>query len=79
MDGEGSDGGAPATGQFKRLFGESKTSPSGQKARSRSEITARLQKVWQGEVPVLHLLQEHHGPHEHPDWANLADKAIYHM
>ena len=73
MDGEGSDGGAPATGQFKRLFGESKTSPSGQKARSRSEITARLQKVWQGEVLELRLLQQLQDPHEHPDWANMAN------
>ena len=73
------DGGAPATGQFKRLFGESKTSSSGQKAKSRSEITARLQKVWQSEVPVLHLLKQHQDPHRHPDWAKLANKAIHHM
>ena len=79
MDGESSDGCSPETTQPKGRFGESKTSPSRQEARGRSKITARFQKVWQDEVLKLHLLQEHHGPHEHPDWANLADKAIYHM
>ena len=79
MDGESTDGGAPATCKFERLFGESKTSLSGQKARSRATITARIQKVWQNEVLELHLLQEHQDPHEHPDWANVANQAIHHM
>ena len=45
------------------FFGESKTSPSRQEARGRSKITARFQKVWQGEVLELRLLQQH----QHPD------------
>ena len=79
MDGESSDGCSPETTQPKGRFGESKTSPSRQEARGRSKITARFQKVWQDEVLKLHLLQQHQDPHEHPDWANVANQAIHHM
>ena len=79
MDGESTDGGAPATCKFERLFGESKTSLSGQKARSRATITARIQKVWQDEVLELHLLKQHQDPHEHLDRPDLADQAEHHV
>ena len=79
MDGKSSDGGATETSQPKGLFCESKTSPTGQETRSRSKTPTRFQKVWQDKMFVLHLCQQHQDPHQHPDWTNVADKAIHHL
>ena len=79
MDGKSSDGGAPETSQPKGLFGESKTSPTGQETRSRSKTPTRFQKVWQSKMFVLHIFQQHQDPHQHPDWTNVANKAIHHL